>query len=174
MTFKQLQGKAGGLVLALFALGAAVAPARAEGQIYLCVDAGGHRELTDSNKNASCKMLDLPGAITSPPKRTAVPNPNGAPAPAAAPAAPADFPKIDNAQQKARDADRRQILQDELKGEEQKMAVLKKDFNGGEPERNGNERNYAKYQERVAQMKDDIARVEKNIDALKREIAGIR
>ena len=41
-------------------------------------------------------------------------------------------------------------------------------------ERQGNERNYAKYQERVAQMKDDLGRAEKNVEALKREIANIK
>ncbi|MDB5909509.1 MAG: hypothetical protein JWP34_3623, partial [Massilia sp.] len=89
-------------------------------------------------------------------------------------AAPSDFPKVDNAQQRARDDDRREILNDELRSEERKLAELRREFNNGEPERQGNERNYVKYQERVAQMKDDIGRAEKNIDALKREIANIR
>lgn len=159
------------------------APARADGQIYLCIDANGRKELTDVNKKGGCKSLDLPGAITAPPKRVAPATPAAARAggggsgvsPAApAMATPADFPKIDSAEQKARDSDRRQILQEELRNEEQKLAALKLDFNGGEPERQGNERNYAKYQERVAQMKDNIGRAEKNVEALKREIANIR
>ena len=54
------------------------------------------------------------------------------------------------------------------------MAELKKAFNGGEPERQGNESNYAKYLERLEQMKSNMARVEQNIEALKREIANIR
>ena len=169
MTLNRMQGKMAGL-LVLLALGAG-GRAGADDKIYYCVDADGHKELTNGSRKGSCKALDLPGAITAPPKRPASAAPRSAPAPASA---AADFPKVDNAQQKARDADRRQILDDELQGEQQKLAALKADFNGGEPERNGNERNYAKYQERVAQMKDDIARVEKNIDALKRELAGIR
>ena len=72
------------------------------------------------------------------------------------------------------DDDRRTILEDELRAEERKLADLKRDFNNGEPERQGNEKNYAKYQERVAQMRDDISRSEKNIEALRREIANIR
>lgn len=87
---------------------------------------------------------------------------------------PADFPKVNTSQQKARDDDRRGILTDELRDEEKKLADLRRDFNNGEPERQGGERNYAKYQERVAQMKDNIGRAEKNVDALKREIANIR
>ena len=169
MTLNHRQGKLAGL-LVLLALGAG-ATARADDKIYFCIDAEGHKELTNGNRKGTCKALDLPGAITAAPKRPAsVAARSGAPATTA----PADFPKVDNAQQKARDADRRQILQDELQSEQQKLAALKADFNGGEPERNGNERNYAKYQERVTQMKDDIGRVEKNIDALNRELAGIR
>jgi ubiquinone biosynthesis protein UbiJ len=67
-----------------------------------------------------------------------------------------------------------QILTDEIRTEENKLADLKKEYQNGEPERLGSERNYAKYQERVATMKDDIARTEKNIEALKREIGQLK
>ncbi len=164
---------------AALALGAC-ASARADGQIFLCVDADGRKELTDVNRRGACKLLDLPGAITpaprraAPPQAPARPNGGGGGAPAPAMSTPADFPKVDSGAQKARDNDRRQILQDELRAEEQKLAALKLEYNGGEPERQGNERNYAKYLERVAHMKDNIGRAEKNVEALKREIATIR
>jgi predicted RNase H-like nuclease (RuvC/YqgF family) len=87
---------------------------------------------------------------------------------------PSDFPKVDGGTQKARDSDRRQILQDEMKSEEQKLTSIKKEFNNGEPERQGDERNYAKYQERVANLKENLDRTEKNIEALKREIGNTR
>ena len=169
-----MQRRLGGLAILIGLV--AGAAAQADGQIYLCVDANGYKELTDNNKQGKCKLLDLPGAITSPPKKPAASTArsNAASVPAAASPSPSDFPRVDNAAQKARDADRRQILQDELKIEEKKLTELTKEFNGGEPERNGNERNYAKYQERVVQMKDNLGRVEKNVDALKREIASIR
>jgi len=61
-----------------------------------------------------------------------------------------------------------------MKTEEQKLASLKKEFNNGEPERQGDERNFAKYQERVASMKEDLDRTEKNVEALKREIGNTR
>ena len=146
---------------------AASAPASAD--IYKCYDAAGHMELTDINK-AGCKKLDLPG-ILAPPKKW-----NGAQRPGVpmAPASSAGYPKIDSAMQKARDADRRQILQDELDSEEKKLADLQKAFNGGEPDRLGNERNYAKYQARVEEMRADISRTEKNIEALKRELASVK
>jgi hypothetical protein len=75
--------------------------------------------------------------------------------------------------QRARDDDRRGILNDELRAEEKKLADLKGTYNSGQPERQG-EKDNAKYQERVASMKDDINRSERNIDALRREISNIR
>ncbi|MFM9437687.1 hypothetical protein ACFDR9_004777, partial [Janthinobacterium sp. CG_23.3] len=51
---------------AALALGAG-AQARADGQIFLCVDADGRKELTDVNRKGQCKLLDLPGAIAPAP-----------------------------------------------------------------------------------------------------------
>jgi len=143
----------------------------AQSAIYKCVDAQGRVEFTDISK-AGCKALDLPGTIAAPARRAgAASRQSSASVPVAT---PANFPRVDSSAQKARDDDRRGILNDELRAEEKKLADLKATFNGGEPERQGNEKNYAKYQERVAGMKDDISRTEHNIDALRREIANIR
>ena len=87
---------------------------------------------------------------------------------------PASFPRVDSAQQRVRDNDRREILTEELRNEERKLIELRRDFNNGEPERQGNERNYAKYQERVGSMRDNISRSEKNIEALRRELSNIK
>ncbi|WP_035372870.1 hypothetical protein [Pseudoduganella violaceinigra] len=137
-------------------------------QIYLCVNAEGQKELTDSRKGPHCKALDLPG--------TAIPAPGGARkgTPSAPAVAPANFPRVESAEQKARDADRRAILTDELNTENRKLADLRKEFNNGEPERRADERNGSKYQERVAGLKDSIARTEQNVEALKRELANIK
>jgi hypothetical protein len=158
-----------GLLLLLATAGVA----RAQSEVYLCVDDNGKREYKNTGATKGCKKVELPGItmIPAPPKRTAAQT-----TAAAKPAAgtPSDFPKVDNGTQKARDNDRKQILLDEMKSEEQKLANLKKDFNNGEPERRGDERNFAKYQERVAGMKEDIDRTEKNIEALKREIGNLK
>jgi hypothetical protein len=154
--------------------------AHAQSVVYRCVDKEGRVLYTDTN-TGSCKVVDsiVSGAISSPaPTRAPAANSGatmrqGASRPAAA-STPAAFPRVDNATQRARDDDRRAILDEELRAEEKKLAILQREFNNGEPERQGNERNYAKYQERVAQMRDDIGRAEKNIEALKREIANIR
>jgi hypothetical protein len=79
--------------------------------------------------------------------------------------------KVDPAEQRARDSDARRILEGELKREEDRLAEMKTDYNNGQPERQGNEKNYQKYLDRVADMKAAIGRKESDIAALKREIA---
>ena len=93
------------------------------------------------------------------------------PRPAAVSAASPAGSRVDPADQRMRDNDARRILEAELKREEDRLAAMKGEFNNGEPERQGNERNYQKYQERVADMKAAIGRKESDIAALKREIA---
>lgn len=154
--------------------------AYAQSDVYLCLDERGRREYRNTGITKSCKKVELPGI-------TMIPAPAPVPAPASVKKAtstqtastkptssPADFPRVDSGTQKARDSDRRQILLDEMKSEEQKLADLKKEYSNGEPERRGDERNYAKYQERVATMKEDIERTEKNIEALKRELGNLK
>ena len=96
---------------------------------------------------------------------TASPPANGA-------SRPADQ-KVDPAAQRVRDADARRILGDELRREEDRMAQMQRDFNNGEPERRGDERNYQKYQDRVADMRAAMLRKEADIAAIKREMAKL-
>jgi chromosome segregation ATPase len=80
---------------------------------------------------------------------------------------------VSASEQRARDSDARRILETELKREEQQLAALQKEYNNGEPERRGEERNYQKYAERVAEMKAGIARKEADIAAIKRELGKL-
>lgn len=148
--------------------------AQAQSEVFLCVDDSGKKEYKNTGATKGCKRVELPGITTVP--APAMQKRVVAQTASAKPAAntPADFPKVDSGTQKARDNDRRQILADEMKNEEQKLATLKQEFNNGEPERRGDERNYAKYQERVATLKEDIDRTEKNIEALRRELGNIK
>lgn len=179
--------------VAVLAIGTALgAPGMAQAQstVYKCVDGQGRIEFTDTTRRG-CKALDLPGLFPAPARRAAVPAPQQGtqqgtqqgpeqgmpaartPAVQAAPA-PSNFPRVDTAAQRVRDNDRRDILNDELRSEEKRLADQRREFNNGEPERQGNERNFAKYQERVVQMRDDLNRTERNIESLKRELANIR
>ena len=79
--------------------------------------------------------------------------------------------RVDSADQKARDADARQILESELKKAEARQSELVKEFNNGEPDKLGAEgRNYQKYLDRVAEIKASIARNQSDIAGLKREL----
>lgn len=86
-------------------------------------------------------------------------------------AAPAGGEKVATEDQKARDADARRILDAELKKEEEALAALQKEYNNGQPERKGDERNFQKYQDRVNEMKAAITRKEADVAALRREVA---
>ena len=81
--------------------------------------------------------------------------------------------RVDPAEQKARDTDSKRILAAELRREEERLSTLQKEFNAGEPERRGDERNYQKYVDRVADLKASIVRKEGDIVSIKREIAKL-
>ncbi len=81
--------------------------------------------------------------------------------------------RVDPGLQRQRDSDRRLVLENELRSAETKLAELKREYADGNPERRGDERNYAKYQERVAELKAAIGRQESDIAALKRELAKL-
>ncbi len=154
-----------GLLLATALLG--VLPrAGATQDIFLCVDDQGRKTYQNTGNSKGCKKLDVQPVLTLPaPRVAAKPAQNGADA------RPANFPRVDGDTQRARDSDRKRVLEDELKSEEDKLARLRSEYNNGEPERRGDERNYALYQDRVQRLQADIQRSESNVASLKREIA---
>lgn len=101
---------------------------------------------------------------------TVVPATRPRPPAASSPGARPGDARVDPAEQRARDSDARRILSDELRREEERLAAMKREFNNGEPERRGDERNYANYQERVAEMRAAITRKEADVAALRREL----
>jgi hypothetical protein len=165
------------LVLTAGVLAAAL-PVAAQERIYRCGN-----EYTNQVKGRSgCKLVEGGNVTvvrgTTPsggaPSAAPAPRPSGGGADAsAAPRAtssPPAAPRIDTPDQRARDSDAKTILEQELRRAEQRQAELKKEYNNGEPERQGNERNYQKYLDRVAEMKASIARNQSDIDGLKREL----
>jgi len=87
---------------------------------------------------------------------------------------PGNFPKVDAETQQNRDKIRRQILENELAQEMTQLEAAKKALAEGESVRLGSERNYQRYLDRIQPLKDTVAEHQKNIDALKEEIAGLR
>ena len=69
-----------------------------------------------------------------------------------------------------RDLGRKRILLAELSSAELRLQTLKAEYRDGQPERLGNERNYQKYLDRVADLKQNIRLTEANIAALRREL----
>lgn len=149
------------------------------GPIYRCENSAGVVEYSNAPPSGAaaraCQTVELPNITTIPgPARTPVQSATATPSTAARSTSDtgsaAGFPKVSNASQKARDEDRARILGDELQRETEHLDRLRAAFNNGEPERQGNERNYQKYLDRVEQMRTDIARHEGNVEALRREL----
>jgi len=84
------------------------------------------------------------------------------------------FPRVEAATQRERDSDRRRLLSEELKREQERLGELRKEFNNGEPERRGDERNYQKYLDRVERLRHEMSRAESSIGSLEREMASQR
>jgi hypothetical protein len=164
----------GRIQVLLLGCAAALAPAFAQSQqaaatvVYRCpgtpvlyTDAISAKEA----KDRGCRPLE--GApitvIQSPRPRTATPASAGSAAPAGS--------RVDPADQRARDSDARRILEAELRREEERLAVMRTEFNNGEPERIGGEQNFQRYLDRVAAMKAAIVRKEGDIAAIRRELA---
>lgn len=146
-------------------------PAAGAAQVYRCP--GPPVLYTDALSPAEAKEKGCRTIEGSPITIIQAPRPR---APASGPGNAAPRPadsKVDPASQRQRDGEARRILVDELRKEEERLSALQKDYNNGEPERRGDERNYQRYLDRVAEMKAAITRKEADISALKREIAKL-
>lgn len=149
------------------------AAAAQSSDVYMCKGANGVPEYRNGNPGNSkdCKKLNLPDVVTVPGSRT-----SGAASASskAVTTSPTAFPRVDSATQKNRDSERRSVLEQELQSEESKLAALQAEYNNGEPERQGNERNYQKYLDRVARLRDDVSRSQANVASLKRELSNLK
>ena len=145
------------------------APAGAQSRIYRCGN-----EYTNQIKGRSdCKLVEG-GNVTVVRGTSPTPAPaSGAGAGTAKPVvtAPASAPRVDPAEQRARDADAKAILEQELRRAQARQADRAKDYNTGEPDKIGGEaRNYQKYLDRVAELKASIARNQADIEGIQREL----
>lgn len=134
----------------------------------------------------TCKYLDSEGRViysntpNTPPKgATKVkcfddPSPKPAPANARNSDTKAKLPRVSEDTQKTRDDERRRILEQELADETKQLAQAKEQLAAQEAVRNGNERNYERVLERVQPYKDAVATHDRNLEAIKREIANLK
>lgn len=88
---------------------------------------------------------------------------------------PAGFPRVDPDTQKGRDDVRRKVLADELSTEEKLLAETRTLYADGAPAPLPEERADAeKYRIRIARLRQTLNVHERNIEALKKELAAIK
>ena len=166
-------------VLALVPLVFAPTGANAQDNMFKCTMTDGRVEYTNRPPadERNCTRLNIEPSVVLP-APTALPRPPAAaparPAPSASSPTPAAFPRVDAPTQRARDTDRKRILEEELRAQEARYAELAKAYSNGQPERQGDERNYQRYIDRVQRMKDDLDRVQGDINSVKSELEKLQ
>ena len=134
--------------------------------IYKCTDAGGGTLISNSKVNKNCVAVSggSDSASSAPKARSG----------AAANPTPSSFPRVQEDAQKARDTDRKRILEQEMTGEQRNLEQAKKELAEQEAIRNGDERNYQRVQERLQPYKDRVGQHERNIQAIQKELNNLR
>jgi hypothetical protein len=152
------------LIFVAFAATAGTALAQAQGvtEIWKCQEANGRFTYTNDKKDTAGKKCEL---VSREINVVPAQQPTSRSATGAARETPA-------ARATARGR-QRDILETELKTEEQSLAKAKQELADQEAVRNGNERNYAKVVERLQPFKDNVELHEKNVEALKRELGNL-
>ncbi|MCK9389680.1 MAG: DUF4124 domain-containing protein [Sulfuritalea sp.] len=125
--------------------------------LYKCTDDSG--VVLYTNQKASKKACTVLSRQSPPPS----PNGGAKPRPAATPT-PGDFPRVSGNEQKARDNDRRAILDKELANELQNAEKARKALSdaGSQPP------------EKLQPLRDTLALHERNVESLKKELGNLR
>ena len=143
--------------------------------MYQCVDESGHKSFSNiksSAKGSKCTAMDLGTPVTVPAPKAAAKTPT-----------PATFPKVDDNTQKARDTDRRRILDSELATEQRNLEEAKKALveqeaiilpSERQQYKGGGGISGGKVEERIQPYRDKVALHERNIEAIQKEIAKLR
>lgn len=148
--------------------------------VYKCTDAQGRVTYTnDRSLGRGCKALDPSQAVSTvpAPQRRAVPAPGTAPrtaTPRTSNPAAIGFPQVSPADQRNRDQSRRQVLESEMASEQAALQAAEAALAEQEAVRLGDERNYQKVLDRLQPFRDRVDVHKRNIDALRREIGGLR
>lgn len=88
---------------------------------------------------------------------------------------PAGFPRVDADTQRGRDDMRRKVLTDELTTEEKLLAESRAAYGDGAPPPLPEEQaNAQRYADRLAKLRKEVSLHEKNVEALRKEIAALR
>jgi hypothetical protein len=142
-------------------------PAHAAQQICKYVDADGRVTFSDSPQKHSRKLM----CFDPMPERKPKPPPKSAASKGGADEA--GFPRVDDATQKRRDTDRRRILEQELVDEQKLLEQARNALDDSESVRYANE-SEEKMQERMRPLREALVTHEKNIEAIRRELASAK
>lgn len=157
-------GKRCACTLAWCALLACAPAAWAQGTVCKYIDADGNIVFSNlppekGQRKVSCIGGDEPRKGTAPAAR-------GTPA-------PVGFPKVDADTQRSRDEMRRKVLSEELAAEEKLLVETRSTYANGAPvplpEEQGNAE---KYRERIARLRQSMQLHERNVEALRKELAS--
>ncbi len=135
-------------------------------EIFKCVDASGRATYTNDRREAEKQKCEVVA-------RQVNAAPGAAPSPGARAARPSDFPRESSADRSAARDRQRAILEKELASEQSALAKAQQDLSAQEAVRSGDERNYARVEERLRPFKDTVETHQKNIEALRRELANL-
>lgn len=129
--------------------------------IYKCVDAAGGTVISNSRLEKNCKaIVSAPENSLPAPPRAKVPGASATPT-------PTGFPRVGEDTQKARDNDRRAILDQELASEQRSLETARRELAEQEAVRGGPSDRLMPYRDRVAQH-------ERNIQAIQKELSNLR
>ncbi len=139
-------------------------PAQAQERIYRCGNE--YTNAVPAGQKNNCKLISG-GNVTVIQKQTFT----GTAKTTGVSPAREGAPRVELSEQRARDADARQILQTELQKIAARQEELTKTYNNGEPEKIGIEsRNHQKYLDRVAALKSEMDRNESDMAGVQREL----
>jgi len=138
-------------------------PASAQ-TIYRCIDADGGMLISNTRVNKSCKPVVITQDATIPAPRK--------PAGAAATPTPSGFPRIQEDTQKARDKDRKHILEQELATEQRNLEQAQREL--AEQQSLRPAESPMTTLDRVQPYKDRVGQHERNISAIQKELSGLR
>jgi multidrug resistance efflux pump len=146
----------------------ALASLPAQAEIFKCTDAAGH-VMYSNVASKGCTKMNLEPISTIPAASKAAPKTPS----------PAGFPRVEENTQKARDNDRRKILEQEQSAEQKNLEEAKKKLAEAEvalPQERmqGGGINQAKVQERTQPIRDQIQLHERNLEAIRKELQNLR
>jgi chromosome segregation ATPase len=151
------------LLLAL-ALGSLAMPAAAQvTEIFKCRDAQGRWTYTNDRRQAEKDKCETVASQinVAPPQKAARPA-----------SSPSNFPRESSADRASAKGRQLEILQRELASEQAALSKAQQALAEQESIRSGDERNYARVEERLKPFKETVESHQKNVEALRREIAN--